>query len=71
MLELAPGGVDWDLTGNLIHIDLDEDPDYSALSYVWGSEIDRVKIECNGCEVEVTKNLAEALRHLRHDSESR
>lgn len=71
VLELAHGEGDGPLKGELIHVDLDEDPGYSALSYVWGSEPARTKIECNGREAEVTKNLVEALRHLRHESESR
>lgn len=71
VLELAPGEGGWPLEVELVNLDLDEDPEYSALSYVWGSATDRTKIKCNGCETEVTKNLAEALRHLRHESESR
>jgi hypothetical protein len=74
VLELAhaegggPGGL---LKGELIHGDLDQNPEYSALSYVWGDGTARTKIEYNGCEAEVTKNLAEALQHLRHEPESR
>ncbi len=71
VLELAPGDGDRTLKGKLIHVHLDEDPEYSALSYVWGSGTDRSKIECNGGEAEVTKNLEEALKNLRHDSELR
>ncbi|KAH7330151.1 heterokaryon incompatibility protein-domain-containing protein [Rhexocercosporidium sp. MPI-PUGE-AT-0058] len=71
VLETARGEGNWALKVKLVHVDLDENPGYSALSYVWGSGTDRTKIECNGREVEVTKNLAEALRHLQHESESR
>ncbi|KAL8717803.1 MAG: hypothetical protein Q9225_004989 [Loekoesia sp. 1 TL-2023] len=46
---------------------------FEALSYVWGSDAleRRVDIECNGCIVSVGVNLASALTHLRHESESR
>jgi hypothetical protein len=71
VLEIACGEGDWALKGELIHVDLDADPEYSALSYVWGSGQAHTKIEFNGFEAEITKNLAEALRHLRHESGSR
>ncbi|KAI1119928.1 heterokaryon incompatibility protein-domain-containing protein [Nemania abortiva] len=71
LLKLAGGRGDRALKGELIHADLNLDLEYSALSYVWGSELAGTKIECNGHEVEIGKNLAEALRHIRHESESR
>ncbi|KAI2618615.1 hypothetical protein GGS26DRAFT_602758 [Hypomontagnella submonticulosa] len=40
-------------------------PPYQALSYVWGLRSDPVTIQCNGIDVEVTTNLASALRALR------
>ncbi|KAJ3578883.1 hypothetical protein NPX13_g1688 [Xylaria arbuscula] len=49
VLKLAGGKEDCALEGELVHVDLDLDPEYSALSY----------------------NLAQALRHLRHESEPR
>ena len=38
---------------------------YEAISYVWGSPEDRSTINCDGKTVEVTRNLAAALRRLR------
>ncbi|KAH7327522.1 heterokaryon incompatibility protein-domain-containing protein [Rhexocercosporidium sp. MPI-PUGE-AT-0058] len=46
-------------------------PKYEALSYTWGRADDLRAIELNGTRVEVRKNLALALVHLRHTSEER
>ncbi|KAH7351367.1 heterokaryon incompatibility protein-domain-containing protein [Rhexocercosporidium sp. MPI-PUGE-AT-0058] len=54
-------------TCSLIYVSMDEDPDYEALSYVWGSEGNKQKILIDGRQLSVTLNLAEALDHL-HDS---
>ncbi|PVH79250.1 HET-domain-containing protein [Cadophora sp. DSE1049] len=48
-----------------------ERPKYEALSYTWGRADDLRAIELNGTRVEVRKNLALALVHLRHTSEER
>jgi len=45
--------------------DLDDPPPYEALSYVWGSTFSPGQIICNGVQVTVTSNLAEALLQLR------
>jgi hypothetical protein len=71
VLELTPGGSDSAFEGELVQVDLDDNPEYSALSYVWGTDMDSIPFECDGCRTEVTKNLAEALRHLQHESEAR
>ena len=68
VLKLAHGKDRSTLRGEILHIDLDDDPEYAALSYVWGTETDPVRIECNGCQIEVTQNLAEALWHIRDES---
>ena len=44
---------------------------YDALSYVWGPASDRVDIQCNGQTVSITQSLAEALLHLRSDTDKR
>ncbi|KAF9776779.1 hypothetical protein IL306_004974 [Fusarium sp. DS 682] len=38
---------------------------FAALSYVWGSAADRVKIEIDGIQVPVSKSLANALKEVR------
>ncbi|KAI1390137.1 heterokaryon incompatibility protein-domain-containing protein [Hypoxylon trugodes] len=45
--------------------DLNRAPRYEALSYVWGTTQDQIPIECNGHRIEVTQNLAAALKALR------
>jgi len=42
-----------------------EECQYTALSYCWGSASDRKNIMVNGQTISVTKNLENALRHLR------
>ena len=46
---------------------LDDQLSYTALSYVWGDPDDTRPITIHGHEVQVTKNLAEALYQLRSD----
>jgi len=46
-------------------ISLDDSPSYEALSYVWGNAQDTVEILVDGLSVQVTRNLAAALRRLR------
>ena len=43
---------------------MDEDLDYEALSYVWGSQENKRIILINGRQLSVAANLAEALDHL-------
>jgi hypothetical protein len=42
-------------------------PVYKALSYVWGTLEDTSTIIVNGIPTKATKNLASALRHIRHN----
>jgi len=44
---------------------------YEALSYTWGSQILTHDIIVNNCQVKVTENLFEALRHLRNERKPR
>lgn len=39
---------------------------YAAISYVWGDPNNTTTIICNGCRVQITKSLADALRQFRH-----
>ena len=64
MLKPAGAKEDCAFAGALIHADLDLDPEYS------GTKTAPTKITFNGYEVEVTENLAQALQHLRRESES-
>ena len=44
---------------------------YEALSYTWGSMGKRAKITVDSCVMHITKNLHEALQHLRLIDEDR
>jgi hypothetical protein len=46
-------------------------PEYEALSYTWGDLSVTVPVLLSGHLHHVTKNLAAALRHLRHPTEDR
>ena len=46
-------------------VDLDQSPEYEAISYVWGSENDKADILCDGKLLQIPQNLATALRILR------
>ena len=41
------------------------DPQYSALSYCWGSATDKTQITCNGQRLEITRDLERALHRAR------
>jgi len=47
---------------------LDDQPDYDALSYVWGGATLRRQISVDGAKLEITASLDCALRHLRDQS---
>lgn len=51
-------------------ISLDENPSYTALSYVWGENTDRKSILANGTTLRVTQNLFLALEQLTHSEQN-
>jgi hypothetical protein len=56
---------------DLIHVSLDDKPDYAALSYTWGDARDTKMITVGLSSVSVTQNLYSALEHLRYDKTAR
>jgi hypothetical protein len=52
---------------NLIHVSLDDKPNYAALSYTWEDPRDTQMIMVGHSSVPVTRNLYSALEHLRYD----
>lgn len=50
---------------------LDEDPDYQALSYVWGDPKALRPISLQGRIVQISRNLESSLRHLRYEDMER
>ena len=65
LLHIHPGRVDEALQCDIVTRDLTDEVEYTALSYVWGSDTARNHIICNGQIVEVTKSLHGALVRYR------
>jgi Heterokaryon incompatibility protein (HET) len=66
IIHLEPSGdVDSKLKCRLTETSLECNPDYQALSYVWGDAKNPSSILCNGTAFEITRNLTAALRRLR------
>lgn len=51
----------------LHEIDLDQHPEYDAISYCWGGQQPTFPITCNGAKPKITQNLADALLTLSRD----
>jgi hypothetical protein len=49
---------------------LDDEPDFTALSYCWGPALHPVNIIVNGHNISVTQNLAAALKHFQTTSDA-
>src|SRR3569833_2160784 len=71
LLHLHSGSRDDPITCTLSTTDLDDNPRYEALSYAWGDPWIYRPIVLEGREVNVTANLAAALRRVRLPSEDR
>ncbi|PNP74183.1 hypothetical protein FNYG_12232 [Fusarium nygamai] len=50
---------------------LEDNIDYEALSYAWGSSEDQATIAVNKTTLQITQNLKDSLTYLRHDSKPR
>lgn len=56
------------IQGTLRCVSLNDKPEFTALSYVWGNSIaSSVYVLCNGCRLAVTRNCYSALLHLRKE----
>jgi hypothetical protein len=71
LIELLPGVWNDKIKIRLIVSELQQAPDYDAISYVWGDTKDRVPITCNGREMNVTVNLNAAFKRVRWTDRSR
>jgi hypothetical protein len=56
---------------NLVTVNLEDSPQFEALSYEWGPALPNVQIMMNGRSISVRENLWWALRHLQLDGRSR
>ena len=65
LLDIAPGKASDLIEASLIVVELDQAPEFEALSYVWGSPNDPVDVLCDNEVISVTQNLHSALLRLR------
>jgi hypothetical protein len=69
VLDVLPisSAVDEPLRCALSIVDLDNDPTFAALSYVWGNDppTPQYFVHCGNVDIQVTKNCHSALQHLR------
>jgi hypothetical protein len=65
LLELEPGNTQAQIECRLFKVAVSAEPDYEAISYVWGDPTITETILCNNRAIEVTVSLAHALRRLR------
>ncbi|CBY00400.1 hypothetical protein IAQ61_011332 [Plenodomus lingam] len=65
LLEILPGRELEPISAELGIYDLDEKPEYIALSYMWDQGDGKRHIECQGSKIEVTENLWQFLRQYR------
>lgn len=68
VLILEPGTLRQPLRCRLKVVNLEDRPDFEAISYVWGRGIKRKKLICNGIRVNITANLLQALLAVRYPS---
>jgi len=71
LLHLHPGSNLEKIECTLMHGTFAEQPQYEALSYMWGLEEVHRTITINGIKFRVRENLWSALQHLRRRSEPR
>ncbi|KAK2023105.1 HET-domain-containing protein [Colletotrichum zoysiae] len=66
LLHIHPGQAHDPLVCDLVTVDLESNPLYKALSYVWGDPSILAEITCSGFRRPVTVSLLDGLRRLRH-----
>jgi hypothetical protein len=71
LLQITPGERDDPVCCKLIELDLDSNPSYEALSYVWGVDAPSQNILCDDHRHIVRQNLRDALSSLRHNDSLR
>lgn len=71
LLGLQPGSALKPISCTLRHVKLSDNPEYEALSYVWGTEADSKDISIDRYVRSIRHNLWLALKHLRKRGVSR
>jgi hypothetical protein len=70
LIELLPGLRSDDIRCNIVHVNLDDDPEFEAVSYTWATEdgddtFSKTIYTSNNTTMSVTANCLSALRQLR------
>ncbi len=65
ILELFGGDAQSNLRCILHHVSLSTNPEYEALSYVWGQADFHHLVDCEGCELAITESVYVVLKRLR------
>lgn len=68
LIRIQPGQGSDQLSVSLEEVDLDDHPDFVAISYVWGDPNDTRSATCDGCQIEITRNLYAVLWQLREEA---
>lgn len=68
---LLPGHGDDPVQCTLEEVQWSDERQYEAVSYAWGDPSPKARILVHGKILEVTRNLQNALLHLRHEEASR
>jgi len=77
LLQLLPGCEDSDLIGELVHVRLQENPIYEAISYTWADESGIVNhsgnlfIKSSNMIMKITSNCEAALRRFRNELDAK
>ncbi|KAH7141061.1 heterokaryon incompatibility protein-domain-containing protein [Dactylonectria macrodidyma] len=71
LLIIEPGTYGDKVICELETVDLDQDPDFEALSYCWGDKLSLETVLVNGHNHPVTTNLYGALQRLRYNDKPR
>jgi hypothetical protein len=76
LIELLPGLPSEDIRCNIVHVNLDDDPEFEAVSYTWATEdsedtFSKTIYTSSNTTMSVTANCVSALRQLRKISNVR
>ncbi|KAK4457256.1 heterokaryon incompatibility protein-domain-containing protein [Cladorrhinum samala] len=71
IIVIEPGAPDAEIRTRLVVVNLDDKPEYEAISYTWGDPKDKTFLRCNKSTVPIPWNLERALRRLRHPTRPR
>jgi hypothetical protein len=74
LIELLPGLRSDDIRCNIVHVNLDDDPEFEAVSYTWATEdgddtFSKTIYTSSNTTMSVTANCLSALRQLRKNIE--